>query len=269
MTSNSSELFPKRHLGQHFLIDKNIIHKMISASCFQPQEMILEIGPGLGALTKEMIGKVKKIIAIEKDLRFVEQLKEDFPSDSLTVIHADFLKFPIESLPKNVKLIGNLPYYIATPIMERILNFRKYFSKIYLTVQWELGKRMTALHGCKEYGAFSLFVQFYSQPKILFKIKKTCFDPIPQVDSCFIEMNIHTQTTHQVKEEKLLFQIIQTAFQQRRKTINNALRNFLKQEERNQILKKFQLRENLRPENLTLKNYVDLTNEIYSLKKGK
>jgi len=256
-----TRLFPKKYLGQHFLIDPNIKRKIIEACAFQPHETILEIGPGFGILTEAIAPHVKSIIAIETDKRLCEELKKKFTQSNVTILPADFLKYPLVSLPRHLKVIGNLPYYISTPIVERVIMNRDYFDSLYATLQYEFGQRLTAKTGSKEYGALSCFVQYHMDVTMLFKIKNTAFRPIPKVDSCFLKLARKAGGSPKANDEKLLFTIIHYAFQQRRKTIVNALSKLKTPHHLKRIFTTAGIPEKARAENLTLEDYVRVTNE--------
>ena len=262
----SAYFTPKKHLGQNFLIDPRIKQKIISACELCPDETILEIGPGMGALTDELIKHTRQVIAIEKDVRALNELTLRLQNTNALLIHADFLKYPLAQLPNKIKVVGNLPYYIATPIMERLLLEREKFSSIYITVQHELALRMTASKDTKEYGAFSCFVQYYAQVQHLFKIKNTAFKPVPKVHSAFLKLTPRNTASLDTAQETLLFQIIRQAFQQRRKTIVNALAKSIAPRTLEQILDNLHLSRHLRPENLSLENFIELTHELHKLR---
>ncbi|OGX25119.1 MAG: ribosomal RNA small subunit methyltransferase A [Omnitrophica WOR_2 bacterium RIFCSPHIGHO2_02_FULL_48_11] len=263
---NTSAFFPKKHLGQNFLIDPRIKEKIIAACEFQPTDTVLEIGPGQGALTERIIPLVKELIAVETDPRLYKELAEKFSDPKATVIHADFLKFPLRNLSPHLKVIGNLPYYISTPIIEKMIIHREQITALFITIQRELGERLTANIDSKEYGAFTCFVQYYMDVQILFKIKNTAFRPIPKVQSCFLKLTPHRQPALPADNEEFLFKIIRQAFQQRRKTLLNSLSPLLERTDIARIFDSLGLDPKLRAENLTLQDYVEITNAL--LKQG-
>ena len=271
---------PKKHLGQRFLIDPQVTAKIISACQLKPEDTVLEIGPGSGVLTRWIAPRVKRVIAVETDQRFFEKLKEETLKTNIEVIHADFLKYDLGLLQsvKKLKVIGNLPYYISSPIITRLLNARQYFSSIFITVQLEFGRRLGAKVDTKDYSALSCFVQYCADVKMLFKIKGAAFKPVPKVDSCFMRIIPHekfpfidlcTTTTNIGKEkvskandEELLFKIIQQAFQQRRKTLPNTLSGLIERERLYPILESLKIDPKSRPENLSVKDFVELANNV-------
>ncbi|MCK5081858.1 MAG: ribosomal RNA small subunit methyltransferase A [Candidatus Omnitrophica bacterium] len=254
------QFFPKKSLGQNFLINPNVIKRIIASCDLKPTDTILEIGPGKGALTHALSEQAQKVIAIEKDDHLAAQLTQTFKDTNVDVIPADILKYPFDKLPSNVKIIGNLPYNIATPIIEKAINYRKKFYAFYMTVQLEYGQRITAGPDSKSYGSLSCFVQYYADTKILFKIKNSSFQPIPKVQSCFLQLNLLEKPKHKAQDEKCLFKIIRACFGQRRKTIANTLSTIVHKEKTVELLKTLDINPKLRAENISLKKYVQISN---------
>ena len=266
-TASSNKIFldfmPKKQLGQNFLIDQNITEKILAGCSFNANDTVLEVGPGFGVLTRKIIPRVKELIAIETDRHLCEQLTNEIKSPDVKIIHADFLKYDFDQLPsEKIKVIGNLPYYISSLIIARVLNERRRFSTLFATVQWEFAKRLTAKVDTKEYSAFSCFVQYFAKVELLFKIKNTCFKPVPKVDSCFLKLDILPEPLYKADDENILFTIIRRAFQQRRKTIVNSLEFLIKRERLYPILDALKLDPKLRAENLSVNNFVDLANKF-------
>ena len=214
-------LTTKKHLGQNFLVDGNMQKRIIAACDLKQDDIVLEIGPGRGALTKPISGKVSKVYAVETDGQFCEDLRDQFdsPTPRVTIIHADFLKYDLKKIPSHppfskggrgdflLKVVGNLPYNISTPIIEKLLAHRSLFRDLFLTVQLEFGQRLAAKPHSKAYGALSCFVQYYCDVKILFKIPNTSFRPVPKVTSCFIRLSLRAPS-RKAKNEDRLFKII-------------------------------------------------------------
>ena len=254
---------PRKQLGQNFLADPNIVRKILAHCSLQSDDIVLEIGPGLGVLTSQIAPYVKSLIAIETDGRFYEALKNKMTDSNVNFIHADFLKYDFNLLPiEKIKVIGNLPYYISSAILIRTLTERRHFSSLFITVQWEFARRLAAKADTKEYGALSCFVQYFSSVELLFKIKNTCFSPVPKVDSCFVRLDIFEEPPYRASNEEFLFMIIRQAFQQRRKTIARALLPLIPKEELLPILESLKLSPQLRAENLKVKDFVALANQI-------
>ena len=265
---------PKKNLGQNFLTDTRIQQKIIQACDLKPEDTVVEIGPGQGVLTRLLAPQVKRLISVETDRDLIGPLRDCFvgkheinrpprnDTNLLEIIHADFLKWDMSHLPDGIKVIGNIPYYISTPIIEKLIADRRQISAAFLTVQLEFGARLTAKPGGKDYGSLSCFAQYYADIKMLFKIKNTCFKPAPKVDSCFLRLMVKSQADNLARDEEFLFKLIQRAFQQRRKTIVNSLKGLVGKEKLEEVLKTLGINLNARPENLTLSNYTDLCNRL-------
>jgi 16S rRNA (adenine1518-N6/adenine1519-N6)-dimethyltransferase len=197
-------IIPKKHLGQNFLVNANITQRIIDSCQISEKETILEIGPGLGALTKEIANRSEHVYAVETDKRLYDQLTDAVSLKKINLIHADFLKCDLSFLPQKTKVIGNLPYKISTPIIEKLINNRQLFQDLFLTVQLEFGKRLAAKPNSKDYGSLSCFVQYYCDTKILFKIRNSCFRPIPKVTSCFVHLRFRPAKIKAKDEDHLL-----------------------------------------------------------------
>lgn len=255
---------PKKRLGQNFLFDKNIQKKIIDACEFEASDIVLEIGSGRAELTKLILEKVKKIYALEIDFNLAENLRETFKGyKNVKIINADVLKFNFNryfNKISKVKVVGNIPYYITTPIIERLLKYRNRIDAIFITVQKEFAKRLVACPGSKDYGAFSCFVQYYTEPKLIFPIKKTSFFPSPKVDSCFLGLLIRQKPPFKIKNERLFFKIIRAAFNQRRKTLRNSLKDVISPDKLTKFFNQYSINPDIRPEDLSLADFADLTN---------
>jgi 16S rRNA (adenine1518-N6/adenine1519-N6)-dimethyltransferase len=256
---------PKKRLGQNFLIDKNIQKKLIAIYCLKDSDHVLEIGAGYGELTKLIATNAGFIYAIEIDRQLCTILKENTKAYSnIKIINQDFLKFSLSNCFKDNKdpltVIGNIPYYITTPIIEKLFNYKEKIKTIFIAVQKEFAMRVCADPGSKEYGSFSCFAQYHSIPKIHFLIKKTCFKPSPKVDSCLLELKIRQSPVCQVKDEKLFFKVIRTSFNQRRKTLRNSLQGLISKGKLNEFFKGYSIDFNIRPESLSLADFAHLSN---------
>lgn len=254
-------LQPKKSLGQHFLIDKNIQAKIIQACELDKGDTVLEIGPGRGELTQYLLSRTKRVIAVEIDNHLYQDLKEKFSSfKNLVLLNANILKINLvdrvgqQGLGK-VKVIANIPYYISTPIIARLLRYKKYLDVIFLTLQKEFAERLTAHPGNKDYGALSCFVQFYTNPRVLFSISRSAFWPAPKVDSCFVRLRILPRPSVEVKNEELFFGIIRTAFNQRRKFLKNNLVRMFPQSKVMACLQETGLGIDVRAEDLSLSDF--------------
>ena len=257
---SSEVFFPKRSLGQHFLVDPRIRERIIAACDLTKDDVVLEIGPGKGALTRPLADRVKKVLAIEKDNFLAPQLEKESAGTNVAIEHADILKYPFEQLPAPMKVVGNLPYNIATPIIEKVLAFRHKFSVFYMTVQLEYGNRIVARQGNKEYGSLSCFVQYYAQAQKLFKIPPSAFRPAPKVDSCFLSLRMRPEPARKARDEEFLFKLIRACFSQRRKAIRNSLAVVYGREEGEELLRNLNIDPMLRAEDLSLEDYVRLAN---------
>jgi len=281
----------KAPLGQNFLKDRRILNKIVNACAFTSQDTVVEIGPGKGALTRLLASRLKTLYAVEYDKDLVDHLQLSFPktgkgdmfpanrrgtcplSHGIHIVHADFLKWNFDDVPQPVKVIGNIPYYISTPIIERLLEHRAHITEAFLTVQKEFGERLAAKPGGppalsgrkpggKDYGSLSCFVQYYADVKVLFKIKNTCFTPPPKVDSCFVRLIFHPKPAYHPKDEQKMFTVIRTAFTQRRKNILNALSPLVSKDTLSAILVRLGLSPQARPETLSLQNYVAIADAL-------
>ncbi|MBU4590891.1 MAG: ribosomal RNA small subunit methyltransferase A [Candidatus Omnitrophica bacterium] len=239
-------------------MDQNIQRKMIDSAGLTEDDTVIEIGPGLGALTKELSMRAKKVIAIEKDKRLHEFLSKNLGFENLELIQGDALKYNIK---ERVKVVGNLPYYISSPILTRLLDNRMFIDSMFITVQKEFAARLVAGPGSKDYSSLSCYAQFYAEPEILFTVKKNAFYPAPKVDSSFLKIDIRKQPLC-LTDEKKLFKIIRTCFEKRRKTILSSLawnKEFGTREKISRILVRSGISGERRPETVSLGEFVKLT----------
>ena len=271
----SPSFHSKKRLGQNFLIDKNIITKILKATSLTKEDVILEIGSGHGVLTKELAEKVERVIAVELDKKLCDYLKSYLKDISnVDLINKDILKFNLLTflrklgIKRKINIVGNIPYSITTPIIEYIFKNIDLLNNIYLMVQREFALRLIAKPNTKDYSSISCFAQFHTNPTLLFSVKRTCFRPKPKVDSCFIrlEPRLLDFWSKDLKPKKieLLFRIIRAAFNQRRKNILNSLVSILEKEELRKILVKLKIDCRLRAENLSIQDYIRISNKIRS-----
>lgn len=224
-------VFQKKY-GQNFLIDSHVLEKIIDVSEISKEDFVLEIGPGIGTMTQYLSEAAGKVAAVEID-RFLIPVLEDTLTgfSNVEVIQSDILKMDLNRLVqeknqgKPVKVVANLPYYITTPILMELLEQRIPISSITVMVQREVAERMCMGPGSKEYGALSLAVQYYSQPKVAAQVPPNCFIPRPKVGSSVVMLKIHEKPPINVENEELMFQIIRASFNQRRKTLVNGILN--------------------------------------------
>lgn len=260
-------------LGQNFLIDGNILNKICDGAEIDKSDYVVEVGPGIGVLTQFLCERAKKVVAVELDQRLIPILENDTLSeyDNFEVIHGDILKIDINKLieekldDQKIKIAANLPYYITTPIIMKILESKVKVEKMVVMVQKEVALRMQAQPGTKDYGALSLAVQYYSNPKIIVDVPSSVFIPRPNVDSAVILLDIYEKPPVEVVDPKLMFRIVKAAFGKRRKTLLNSLSlgNLgLSKEDIKEILKEANIDEKLRGEKLYLQDFAHLSNII-------
>jgi len=215
---------PKKHLGQHFLQDPEIISKIIEAADIHKEDVVVEIGPGRGALTFRMAEIASEVIAIEIDSSIIENLKEraaKYPG--LTIVEADALQFPYHQIGARFKVVANLPYYMSTPILFRLIELRDMVSLMTIMLQKEVADRVVAAPGSKDYGILSIAVQFYALPEIAFNVSRKMFYPEPRVDSSVLKIVLREKVAVDVRNEGLFWGLIKSAFYYRRKTLLNSL----------------------------------------------
>jgi 16S rRNA (adenine1518-N6/adenine1519-N6)-dimethyltransferase len=263
---------PLKRLGENYLIDANIKDKIIAEAAPSGQDVILEIGSGLGALTIDLASSGARVIAVEKDRKAFAALKalvgDKFPN--LTLLHQDILKFDLESIAagKRLKIVGNLPYYITTPIIELLIENAKLISSILVMVQREFAARLMASPGTKAYSSLSCFVQYYIKPVYSFTVKRESFYPVPDVDSSLIRLEILDKPSVRVKDEALFFKVVRGSFNQRRKTILNSLSRELAlnmpKDELSALLGRVGIAPSARPETLSLADFAKIANSVFA-----
>lgn len=266
MLLNQYHLKANKRYGQNFLINQDIIDEIIEKSEINNNDVIIEIGPGLGTLTKALAAVAKKVIAVELDENMVKILKDRPLGNNIEIIHDDILKVDLKSIieqNESVKVVANLPYYITTPIIMTLLENRYNLQSITVMVQKEVGRRVCSEPGSKEYGAITVSVKYYSDAKIIIDVPKDNFLPAPEVDSCVIKLDIRKNPIVELKDEKLFFEIIKNGFCQRRKTILNSLTtNGITKDKLKDILEKLSLSEKLRAEDLSIFDFANISNML-------
>ncbi len=261
--------FNKR-LGQNFIIDGNIIKKIADVAGLDESTGVLEIGPGFGTLTQVLCKKAKKVIAVEVDENLREVHKGTLNYPNLKIIYEDFLKVDVNKLIEeefqglDVKIVANLPYYITTPIITKVLEEKYKVSKIVVMVQKEVAQRLNAKAGTKEYGALTLAVQYRADTNIAMIVPNTVFMPSPKVDSAVVELKILPEPKIRVRDERMLFAVIRASFGQRRKTILNGLSKNLNisKDIINESLVYAGIPPGIRGEDLTLEEFGRISDEI-------
>ena len=260
----------QKKFGQNFLIDQRVLDKIIDAADIGPDDCVLEIGPGIGTLTRCLAEAAGQVIAVEIDKNLIPILGDVLSEyNNITVINEDILKVDIQALVdeknggKPIKVVANLPYYITTPIIMGLFESNVPIDNITVMVQKEVADRMQVGPGTKDYGALSLAVQYYAEPYIVANVPQNCFIPRPNVGSAVIRLTRHKEKPVTVKNEQHMFRLVRAAFNQRRKTLQNALHNMpelnLSKEQVVTALKEMGLSETIRGEKLTLEEFAKLS----------
>lgn len=264
-----------KSLGQNFLVSDENVEKIVESAEISKEDLVIEIGPGLGTLTNELLKKAKKVIAIELDSRMVEILDERFSLfNNFEIINDDVLKVDLVNIIKSekenneikeAKIVANLPYYITTPIIMKLLESRLDLESITVMIQKEVAERLCAIPGEKQSGAITYSVYYYAEAYKVLEVKNTSFIPAPEVDSEVIKLKIRKEPPIKVESEKKLFKIIKYAFMQRRKTLLNALSKcdlFKNKEEIKKIFDELDFDERIRGEELSLEDFAKIANKI-------
>ena len=258
-----------KSLGQNFLINPEVVENIVKSSNINKNDLIIEIGPGLGTLTKYLLEKAGKVICIELDTKMIKILQDRFSKYSnFEIINADVLKVDLNQIiknNKNVKIVANLPYYITTPIIMKLLEEKLNIESITVMIQKEVADRLIEIPGGKNTGAITYTVYYYCESEKIMEVPNSSFMPEPEVTSEVIKMNLRKEPAVKIDNPNIMFMIIKSAFMQRRKTLLNALTNtkvFINKQEGMNILKKLNLDENVRAENLKLQDFADIAKEI-------
>jgi 16S rRNA (adenine1518-N6/adenine1519-N6)-dimethyltransferase len=250
----------KKHLGQHFLSDPSILNDIIHAADLSGEDTVVEIGPGPGRLTRILSERVKRLVAIELDPALYGRLKGDFIAyRNVEIIQGDALKFPFETIGA-FKVVANIPYYITTPIIFRLLEAKKFLRSMTLTIQKEVAERIVAQPGGRDYGVLTIMIQYVAEPDLKFIIPKEAFRPMPKVDSAVIHMKILEHPSVILEDEKIFFRLVKAAFAQRRKTLSNSLKGF--REDMTGILVSSGIDPQRRPETLSIGEFARLSDAL-------
>jgi len=258
---------PRKSLGQNFLVDDNIARKIVRTAEIDPKDAVLEIGPGKGALTKYLVEQAKVVVAVEIDERAAQLLVRRFEKECAAkrllvvrqdILEVDFLKISKE-LRSSLRVVGNIPYYITSPILFKTIEQREVVRDLMMLMQLEVGKRIVAKPDTKDYGILSVFCQYYGTPKLLFKVPPKAFSPAPKVVSVLLRLDLIQKRVYELLDEEIFVALVRGTFGKRRKTLRNGLR-YLSFEG----LDSSKLRSDLsrRPEQLSIHEFVELSNEI-------
>ena len=268
----------QKKFGQNFLIDTHVLDKIIQSASITKEDMVLEIGPGIGTMTQYLAQAAGKVIAVEIDKNLIPILEDTLSGyDNVRVINEDVLKLDLKKIAdeenggKPVKVVANLPYYITTPIIMGLFENHVPVESITVMVQKEVADRMQTGPGSKDYGALSLAVQYYAEPYIVANVPPNCFMPRPKVGSAVIRLTCHKEKPVQVQDEKLMFNMILASFNQRRKTLANGLKNaatldFTK-EEIEAVIDTLGKGASVRGEALTLEEFAKLSDALSTARK--
>ena len=261
----------KKNFGQNFLVDERVLGKIVSSAEISKDDVVIEVGPGIGTLTQALAKEAYKVVAVEIDTTLVPILGEllsDF--DNIEIINEDILKVDVNAIAekypdKKIKMVANLPYYITTPIIMNVLENHIPVESITVMIQKEVAYRMKAQPSTKDYGSLSLAVQYYCEPYLVANVPQNCFMPRPNVDSAVINLTVMDKPKVQVNNEKFMFEFIKAAFSQRRKTLVNCIFSSglltLSKDEIGKMLNGLGYDERVRGESLTLEDYGKITDE--------
>ena len=262
-----------KSLGQNFLIDDKVIEDIVGGASIGKDDLVIEIGPGLGSMTALLVEKAKKVICVELDKKMIKILNDRFIADNnIELINEDVLKLDLNKLIKqekeqneikDVKIVANLPYYITTPIIMKLLEEKLDIASITVMIQKEVADRLIEIPSGKNTGAITYTVYYYCECEKIREVENTCFVPMPEVTSEVINLKLRKEPAVKVENKKIFFNIIKSAFMQRRKTLLNALVNtgvFKSKEEGAEILRKLNLREDIRAEKLTIEDFARICN---------
>ena len=263
-----------KKLGQNFLIDDNAIDAIVNSSKISKEDLVIEIGPGLGTLSKPLLESAGKVICIELDTRMIEILEDRFKLyDNFELINNDVLKVDLNKLIsenkhetiKHAKVVANLPYYITTPIIMKLLEERLDIESITVMIQKEVADRLVAKPGEVNTGAITYAINYYTKPSRIYEVDKTSFIPAPEVNSTIIKLDVLKTPSVKVENEELMFKIIKSSFMQKRKTLLNSLTNsnlFGNKDEIEKILQEFNIDLKIRGEKLTLAEYAQIADYL-------
>lgn len=252
----------KKSLSQNFLVDGNILRKIVKEAEVQPGDFVLEIGSGPGALTECLLAAGAQVVAVEKDTLFARALNR---FSNVQVHEADILEFPLDlyfSKEKKTKVVANLPYHLTSPILDLLVKRHDLFSTLTLMVQEEVARRIVAKPGHADYSSLSLFLNFYSTPRYCFGVSNQSFYPVPKVQSAIIQLHLQDEAKLSPVHVNDFFQMVRSAFSQRRKMLRSSLRNLFPQSKIEEVLQKLDIAPTVRPENLSLEQFLSFYSGI-------
>ncbi|MBM3351373.1 MAG: 16S rRNA (adenine(1518)-N(6)/adenine(1519)-N(6))-dimethyltransferase RsmA [Betaproteobacteria bacterium] len=250
----------KKRFGQNFLTDQGIISSLVDAISPQQDDSMVEIGPGLGALTKPLLQKLNLLHVVEVDRDIIDWMQQEYKKNSVVIHNSDALKFDFSKLGNRIRVVGNLPYNISTPILFHLLDNVQAVTDMHFMLQKEVVERMVASPSTPAYGRLSVMLQYRLQMEYLFTVPPEAFDPAPKVESAFVRCVPFVSMPVIAKDEALLAQVVTAAFGQRRKTLRNTLKDFLKDDD----FAALNLDSQLRAENLSVADFVTITNHLAS-----
>jgi 16S rRNA (adenine1518-N6/adenine1519-N6)-dimethyltransferase len=257
-SSTGPEHFARKRFGQNFLVDRHYIERIVAALDPRPDDNVVEIGPGLGALTRPLLERLRRLTVIEIDRDLAARLTAEFPADRLMLYNADALAFDFSSLGKDLRVVGNLPYYIATPLLFHLLRYDAMLRDLIVTLQKEVVERMAAAPATAEYGRLSVMLQARFRIERLFAVPPGAFRPAPKVESAVARLTPLREARLHLADEALFARIVAAAFGQRRKTLRNALKT-LASEDR---LERAGIAPGARGETLSVADFVRLANAL-------
>ncbi|NFM80443.1 16S rRNA (adenine(1518)-N(6)/adenine(1519)-N(6))-dimethyltransferase RsmA [Clostridium botulinum] len=267
---NKYEFKFNKNLGQNFLIDESVLEDIIEVAEINKEDTVIEIGPGVGTLTKELLERAKEVYSIELDGDLIPILQEELKEyNNFTLIHKDALKIDFNELMENkdsIKLVANLPYYVTTPIISRLLTEKCDFKSLTIMIQKEVAERINAEPNCKEYGSLTVLVQYYCNTKIIRKVSPNSFIPRPKVDSIVIKLDRLSEPRVRVKSQKLFFNVVRSSFNMRRKTLWNSLKSLnIDKESMENAFERAGIDPKRRGETLSIEEFGKLSDCIYDI----
>jgi 16S rRNA (adenine1518-N6/adenine1519-N6)-dimethyltransferase len=253
-----SQHIPRKRFGQNFLTDQGVIRAIVDAIRPAPDDLMVEIGPGLAALTEPLLKSLRHLHVVEIDRDIIARLQQRFPAEKLTIHAGDALKFDFAQLGEGIRVVGNLPYNISSPLLFHLSDFAERLVDLHFMLQKEVVERMVAVPSTPEYGRLSVMLQYRFAMEMLFVVPPDAFRPAPKVESAIVRIVPYRALPHPALDEALLGQVVTAAFGQRRKTVRNTLRNYLTAED----FEKLGIDPGLRAENLSVADFVRIANHV-------